>query len=77
MIEVARKACLLESPPESSRIFEINWNFGAIIPNREHRGTSGELLDQRSNQAQEFLLLWSVASRDEKSSDFNVGDLST
>jgi hypothetical protein len=35
------------------------------------------LLDQRSNQAQEFLLLWSVASRDEKSSDFNVGDLST
>jgi hypothetical protein len=37
----------------------------------------GELLDQRSNQAQEFLLLWSVASCDEKSSDLNVGDLST
>jgi hypothetical protein len=34
-------------------------------------------LDQRSNQAQEFLLLWSVASRDEKGSDLNVGDLST
>jgi hypothetical protein len=35
------------------------------------------LLDQRSNQAQEFLLLWSVASRDEKGSDLNVRDLST
>jgi hypothetical protein len=43
----------------------------------EHRGTSGELLDQSSNQAQEFLLLWSVASRDEKGSDLNVRDLST
>jgi hypothetical protein len=30
--------------------------------------------DQRSNQAQEFLLLWSVASRDEKGSDLNVRD---
>ena len=29
-----------------------------------------------SNQAQEFLLLWSVASRDEKGSDVNIGDLS-
>jgi hypothetical protein len=29
------------------------------------------------NQAQEFLLLWSVASRDEKGSDLNVRDLST
>jgi hypothetical protein len=35
------------------------------------------LLDQRSNHAQEFLLLWSVASRDEKGSDLNVRDLST
>jgi hypothetical protein len=34
-------------------------------------------LDQRSNQAEEFLLLWSAASGDEKSSDLNVGDLST
>jgi hypothetical protein len=33
-------------------------------------------LDQRSNQAQEFLLLRSFASRDEKGSDLNVGDLS-
>jgi hypothetical protein len=33
-------------------------------------------LDQRSNQAQEFLLLRSVASCDEKGSDLNVGDLS-
>ena len=41
------------------------------------RGTSRELLDQGSNEAQEFLLLWSVASRDEKGSDLNVRDLST
>jgi len=33
--------------------------------------------DQRSNQAQEFLLLRSVASRDEKGSDLNIGDLAT
>jgi hypothetical protein len=33
-------------------------------------------LDQRSNQAQQFLLLWSIASRDEKGSDLNVDDLS-
>ena len=31
--------------------------------------------DQRSNQAQEFLPFWSIPSRDEKGSDFNVGDL--
>ena len=77
-IEVARKQRLLESPPESSRIFGINWNFGRSFQIAiEHRGTSGKLLDQRSNQAQEFLLLWSVASRDEKGSDLNVHDLST
>ena len=35
------------------------------------------LLDQGSNQAQDFLLLWSVASRDQKGSDLNVRDLST
>ena len=65
--------------PERSRIFGINWNFGQSfqIETIEHRGTSRELLDQRSNQAQEFLLLWSVASRDEKGSDLNVRDLST
>ncbi len=34
-------------------------------------------LDQRSNQAQEFLFLRSVASCDEKGSDLNVGDLFT
>jgi hypothetical protein len=34
-------------------------------------------LNQRSNQAQEFLLLRSVASSDEKGSDLNVGNLST
>jgi hypothetical protein len=33
--------------------------------------------DQRSNQAQEFLLFWSVPSRDEKGSDLSVGDLAT
>ena len=43
----------------------------------ENRGTSGELLDQRSNQAQEFLLLRSVTSRDQKGSELNVRDLST
>jgi len=34
-------------------------------------------LDQRSNQAQEFLLLRSVVSCDEKGSDLNVGALAT
>ena len=34
-------------------------------------------LNQRSNQAQEFLLLRSVAGCDEKGSDLNVGNLST
>jgi hypothetical protein len=34
-------------------------------------------LDQGSNQAQEFLLLRSVSSCDEKGSDLNIGDLST
>jgi hypothetical protein len=32
-------------------------------------------LDQRTNQTQEFLLLWAAASSDEKRSDLNVGDL--
>ena len=43
----------------------------------ETPGTAWELLGQSSNQAQQFLLLWSVASRDEKGSDLNVRDLST
>ena len=79
MIEVARKQRVLESLPESSRIFGITWRFGRSfqIEAIEHRGHLGELLDQRSNQAQEFLLLWSVASGDEKGSDLNVRDLST
>jgi hypothetical protein len=34
-------------------------------------------LDQRTNQTQEFLLLWAAASSDEKRSDLNVGDLAT
>jgi hypothetical protein len=33
--------------------------------------------DQRSNQTQELLLLRSVASRDEKGSNLNIGDLAT
>ena len=55
-IEVARKQRVLKSLPESSRIFGINWNFGRSfqIEAIEHRGTSSEFLDQRSNQAQEF-----------------------
>jgi hypothetical protein len=36
-----------------------------------------QTFDQRSNQAQQFLLFWSVPSRDEKRSDLNVGDLAT
>jgi hypothetical protein len=71
------KQRLLESPPESSRIFGITLHFGQSfqIEAIEHRGTSGELPDQLSNQAQEVLLLWSVASRDEQGADLNVGDL--
>jgi hypothetical protein len=33
------------------------------------------LLDQRSDKAQELLLLWPAAGRDQKGSDVNVGDL--
>jgi hypothetical protein len=40
-------------------------------------GPSREPLGQCSNQAQEFLLLWSVPSRDQKDSDLNVGNLAT
>jgi hypothetical protein len=69
---------LLESPSRKSRIFGINQpserSFQIAL---EHRGTSGELLDQSSNQVQEFLLLRSVAGCDEKGSDLNVLDLST
>src|SRR6266516_4048648 len=70
-IEVARKQRLLEPPPESSRIFGITWRFGRSfqIEAIEHRGDLGELLDQRSNQAQEFLLLWPVARCNEEGSD--------
>src|SRR5438445_483485 len=76
-IEIARKQGLLEPPSESSRIFGITWRFGRSfqIEAIEHRGHLGELLDQRSNQAQEFLLLWPVASCNEEGSDLNVGDL--
>jgi hypothetical protein len=34
-----------------------------------------ELLDQRTNQAQQLLLLWAAAGPDEKRSDLHVGDL--
>jgi hypothetical protein len=36
---------------------------------------AGVPLNQRCNQTQEFLLLWSAAGRNEKGSDFNVGHL--
>ncbi|SRR5438445_7783751 len=39
-------------------------------PNR-----AGVPLNQRCNQTQEFLLLWSAAARNEKGSDLNVGHL--
>jgi hypothetical protein len=67
-----------KSANERSRIFGIP-ALGTIIPDR-HRKTEGprdELLGQSSNQAQQFLLLWSIASRDEKGSDLNVRDLAT
>ena len=41
----------------------------------ELRGNFGELLDQRSNQPQEFLLLWPIASCNEEGSELNVGHL--
>ena len=53
---------------------------GAVIKqsSKSRKGALvGPPLNQRSNQPQEFLLLWSVASRDEKGSDLNVRDLST
>src|SRR5260370_22214706 len=40
-------------------------------------GPRGNSLDQRSNQAQEVLLLRAAASRDEKGSDLKRGGLST
>src|SRR2546423_9164704 len=43
----------------------------AIEDRRELR----ELLDERSNQAQEFLLLWPIASCNEERSDVNVSHL--
>jgi hypothetical protein len=39
------------------------------------RPTERSSLNQRCNQTQEFLLLWSAAGRNEKGSDFNVGHL--
>jgi hypothetical protein len=39
------------------------------------RPTERSPLNQRCNQTQEFLLLWSAAGRNEKGSDFNVGHL--
>jgi hypothetical protein len=53
---------------------------GPSYPMRRRSGyllLNRESLDQRSNQTQEFLLLWSIASRDEKGSDLNVGALAT
>jgi hypothetical protein len=45
-------------------------------PNRSDVSNSaGVPLNQRCNQTQEFLLLWSAASRNKKSSDLNVSHL--
>ena len=59
----------------------LSWGSGRgsyfQIAIEKPRDRGGELLGQSSNQAQQFLLLWSVASRDEKGSDLNVYDLST
>ena len=49
----------------------------AIIPSQgqELRADPGELLDQGSNQPQEFLLLRPIASSNEEGSDLNVSHL--
>jgi hypothetical protein len=47
-------------------------SISIVSPNEPEKS-----LNQRSNQAQEFLLLRSVAGSDEKGSDLNVGNLST
>jgi hypothetical protein len=68
---------LLESPHEGVEFLELTSPSGdhsnRLRTSRDLRGT----LDQSSNQAQEFLLLRSVAGSDEKGSDLNVHDLST
>jgi hypothetical protein len=56
-------------------MFGINSRFGQSLQievtelSREPQG----LLDQGSNQAQEFLLLWPIASCNKEGSDLNVG----
>ena len=58
-------------------MFGITWRFGQSfqIEAIELRGNLGELLDQRSNQPQEFLLLWPIASCNEEGSKLNIGHL--
>jgi hypothetical protein len=48
-----------------------------VIVLRRPAGSIEQSLDQRTNQAQECLLLWAITRRDEKRSDPNVGDLAT
>jgi hypothetical protein len=53
-------------------------HFGIIAAPRAPFNASdraGVALNQRCNQTQEFLLLWSAAGRNEKGSDLNVGHL--
>jgi hypothetical protein len=75
-------AIVVEQPLEKSEIAQgRGWSGGPSYPHAPSERTlvaePEKSLDQRSNQAQEFLLLRSVASCDEKGSDLNVGDLST
>src|SRR5437868_4716247 len=79
MSATRRWRLVVEQPLEKSEI--AHGRYGAELPPRLAERTlvvePERSLDQRSNQAQEFLLLRSVASCDEKGSDLNVGDLST
>ena len=58
-------------------MFGITWRFGQSfeVNGKKLRGDFGELLDQGSNQPQEFLLLWPIASCNEEGSELNVGHL--
>jgi len=68
-IEIARNNAFCSLPQQVVEFLELI-ELRAIIPNRGHR-----MSPERSNQVQEFLLLWSVASCNQEGSDLNVGHL--
>jgi hypothetical protein len=67
----------LKLPPESSRMFGIRGASGnhSKFKAKNFAGNPRELLDQGSNQPEEFLLLWPIASCNEEGSELNVGHL--